>query len=852
MLREIKDIRSSLWISASAGSGKTKNLIDRILALLLNGVAPAKILCLTYTKAAASEMLLRLSNDCWRLCQLSDKELHLKLEEIGFDNSYAAIARSLYDISLSSDWVSIQTIHSFCFVILERFPLETGLFPGIKILDNYQQKQIIHEAIQAVLSQEKYANDLETIAKYTTDISRFFIDYNIARIQNFVAKCDDFIGLYYDFFNIDKNWHNLNEHEIDERLFEKIFQNCHESIFSELAEILSCGGKNDLKAAEILRKNSINPTEEFANVFLTEKKEIRSTLCTNAIKNEFCKERMLNIAQKAMEFCELKKRYVSAKSNASFFSIAKQIVHNIRKLKKSNHCLDYNDVISMASILLESNSWAMYKIDREIDHILVDEAQDTSPEQWEIIRKISDEFFNNYQSNRTIFVVGDEKQSIYSFQGADVRQFDKMHQYFRERSISCGQKFYDVFLNKSYRSTGNILSFVDKVFADTFSGVKHISNRSQTSGTVEMVDVFQDDTQNICDAMWQNAGQKLSSYLAKFIKGTIEDKVFVESKNRFARASDFLILFRHRDFATMNNVVRELRKNEVNVTGIDRVLLKNELVVEDLIVFAEFAVFPLDDLMCARCLKSPVVGITDDDLASACLERKDKTLWNYLSGNDQLFKKYSLDKLQNYINQALQLPVYDFFMYALADGLREKFIYRLGRQCLDVLNEFLDITLNYEAENNPSLQSFLIWFRSFEHEIKRESFGKEDSVRIMTVHASKGLQAPFVILADTHFSHIKGEKLLMSEEGLMFWDFSIRHRSKKISSLYENSLHMHDEESRRLLYVAITRAEDFLYILGAKHTNALDEKCWYSFIQQRTSMKKFPKNERFGTEAYVY
>ncbi|MDR3187388.1 MAG: UvrD-helicase domain-containing protein [Holosporaceae bacterium] len=852
---EIRDIEASLWISASAGTGKTKSLVERILALLLSGAKASKILCLTYTNAAAAEMLGRLSGICRRWNQAAQEDLLRELKDMGFDESYAKLARSLREKSLGSEWVCIQTIHSFCLGILRRFPLETGLLPGIKLCDGYRRKQMLDAAVESVLVDEKHRAHWETVAAHVTDVMSLLTDDNITKIQHFVAKIQDFTGLYGDFFNLDRDYYGLSNQELNERLFLKIFDNRHRGLFAELAEILFSGSATDVKKAEILRANSANPTEKFVDAFLKSTGQIYDRLCTKAIAGAGFQERMAEVALKALQFQDIRRNYAAAKANVAFFSVASKIVQKFTELKSLNHCLDFSDVIAVTAMLLDDIDWIVYKIDGNVDHILIDEAQDTSPEQWEIIRKISDEFFANYRSNRTLCVVGDEKQSIYSFQGADVKLFGKMRAYFKNRSTVCGQKFHEVLLNESYRTTGGILSFVDDVFAGTFPGIKHLSRRDARSGVVEIVDLFEEDDPQEETVFWErddarrlSSAGKLSLYVAEFIKNAVEKRVLVESKQRAAMASDFLILFQRRDVETMENIVAALKDAGICATGVDKVLLKDQLIVEDLMAFAEFAVFPRDDLMCARCLKSPLVGMTEEDLMRCCLDRQEEKLWNYLQNNEELYRKYSLNKLQSYVDGAFRLSAYDFFTNALTDGAEEKFLRRLGAECLDVLHEFLDVAMLYEEENSPSLPSFLHWFKSFEHEIKRESFSEENAVRLMTVHASKGLQAPFVLIADAHFFQTKGEKFLETEEKVLLWNFGNDARAGKTAPLHEKNLQDDLEESRRLLYVALTRAEDAVCILGQKRANAPNDKCWYNFVKSGLDEAKFTGTSAFGAQ----
>ncbi|MDR0632012.1 MAG: UvrD-helicase domain-containing protein [Holosporaceae bacterium] len=811
------NVASSFWISASAGTGKTKSLIDRILVLLLSGVQPFKILCLTYTRAAASEMLIRLSDYLQKLSKMPDDELKSELLSIGFGESFLKTAKSLYEKSLGDAWVSIQTIHSFCFRLLERFPLETGLFPGVKLCDDYQRKELIDQSINHVLA-GKHEN-LRIVSEYTIDLSHIFKE-NTVNISRFVDLFSDFKKLYATFFDIDMDWIDLDDGEIDPVLFNKIFPDNYRKKFTELAKVLDSGSPTDRKNAEILRRNADNPTEEFTEVFLTKEETIRAKFFTSKITVPDFYDRMRAMSLKALDFIDAKKRIISAKANVAFFEVMEEIIEKFRELKISNHCLDFDDVILRAVDLLKNMDWVMYKTDSNLDHVLVDEAQDTSAEQWEVIQLITEEFFSNYQSNRTIFVVGDEKQSIYSFQGADVKLFNRMHEHFRERAQRCGQNFHDIPLNNSYRTTGNILSFIDDVFAQKFPGIRHTTNRNPNTGVVEIVDAFEEEKD-----VPNSAAQKLSTHVVNFIKKAIEEKVFVESRNREARAGDFIILFQKRNIKTMQYIINSLKKENIPVVGIDKIILNDELIVEDLIALAEFAVFPLDDLMCARVLKSPIIGMTEQELMQICLNRGDERLWDYIRKNNPM------ERLQDYVDAAFKLSPYDFFMHALTDAVKESFIHRLGEQCVETLHEFLDVVMLYENENTPSLQSFLEWFGSFGHVRKKESFAGANAVRLMTVHASKGLQSPFVILADCHFVNRVTNKLLKTKDGVLLWDFSANCRPQPIERLHTEKQLEEDNEFYRLLYVAMTRAEDFLGILAEKKPP--NEKNWYNFLRLR-------------------
>ncbi|MBR1734591.1 MAG: UvrD-helicase domain-containing protein [Alphaproteobacteria bacterium] len=844
MIDEIKDVNASVWISASAGTGKTKSLIDRILALLLNKADPAKILCLTYTKAAATEMLNRLSDKIQQFSQMPDTLLIQELKHLGFDETYLQISKTLYSKSLiSADWVKIQTIHSFCFSILKKFPIETGLMPGITLCDDYQRKKLLHQSIETVLFREDCRQFSEYISQFTTDITEFFQQHTI-KLQKFTSKFNEFDLLYRDFFGIKEN-EKLFDKNLDQSLIKQIFGEQYKQIFQQLADVLSTGKKEDNKKAAILYENIANPSPNFVYAFLTNELQIRSSLCSTTILKSYPKfqEKMLETAKKAIEFCKVKNTYVSAAANISLFYLINKILDKFNQLKRLNHCLDFDDIISLTSGLLNNIEWVMYKIDNSIDHILIDEAQDTSPEQWDIINIITDEFFANYGSSKTVFVVGDEKQSIYSFQGADVKIFKNIHDKFEARSIANGQKFHNVNLNKSYRSSGNILSFVDDIFKNT----THDTNRSKFSGVIDIVDLFEDTTTSIPETNIYNtvlppitAEKTMAEYIANFIKQTIDSQILVESKNRSAEPSDFMILFQRRDTNAMGEIIKSLRKQKIPVSGIDRMLLKDEIIVEDCLVFAKFALLPQDDLTCARFLKSPIIGISEEELMQLCLKRTNMNLWEYALNNNEISQKYNLQYINQIIMQVNQMSAYDFFSEILINGMKEKFISRLGTKCLEPLYNFIDIVITYEKENTPSLQNFLQWFRDNDIEIKYDSFNNENCVRLMTVHGSKGLQSPFVILADTHFYKTKNDKIIQNENGIMFWNISSNTITEKLSDLCKIYNQYETEESKRRLYVALTRAEDYVCILGLQQKNRRSN-CWYDLIYSQINTNKFKK-----------
>lgn len=841
MLSEIRDTKASLWISASAGTGKTKNLIDRILALLLNGTEPSHIVCLTYTKAAANEMLERLSAYLRKTYEMPDDDLTFELKSIGFSSNYLTKIRELYVRSQQKKWVNIQTIHSFALDILRKFPMETGIYPGIKLCDDEKKKALLEDSFNFVLRQKKFHNELKIISRYTNSLIDLIKDNVFIKFIKFFGKnshSEDIENFFIDYFEINPNLFDLDYEDVLQKIRKEALGENYREQFSYLIRELNKGPVTDQKKAECLQKTLISFSEDFIYAVFTKDLEESKTLCTKKTETPKLVEELLSVRKKAADYLENKNKFVSATVNIAFFTVADALISRFRELQRERHLINYDDIILQASDLLENNaSWVFYKIDQNIKHLLIDEAQDTSLEQWKVISQLTAEFFANINSNKTIFIVGDEKQSIYSFQGANVELFEETRRMLRKIPEYCGQNFHEIALNKSYRSEGQILSFVDRVFSEDFPNVKHETTKNPNSGVVEIVDLFEENEES----------EKLEEYIANFIEKALQNHVAVKDNSRTAEPGDFLILFRHRDIDGMNRICEKLKKRHIPVSGVDRILLKNEAVVEDLIALAEFVLFPIYDLNLACVLKSPIIGMTEKDLMKVCLERKNEKLWNYLQKNIEIKNKYPIDLLERYLN--LRLSCFDFFSFVLTDGLREKFINRLGSKCLSIIDEFLQICADYEKEYSPNLSNFLTWFRKSDQTIKKEFYAYENEVKIMTAHASKGLQAPFVILADAHFEPKISNGILSNQDEKLswhfgvnseqkplelFWNFDSKSAPKSIKNIIEKNNDYKRRESRRLLYVAMTRAESYLCILGKKRSKEISKNCWYSDLRNNT------------------
>ena len=824
MLDEIKDVRASIWISASAGTGKTKSLIDRILALLLNGANPEKILCLTYTDAAAAEMSTRLTKVIHKLKLNELPEINKEFPQVN-----EKLINNIFTKSLSDSWVKIQTIHSFCFSILSQFPMETGFLSGMKLCDDFKRDELLKRAYHETISASAMQPHLKIISGYMNDFLSYAQSYTQIELMHFFASTQNFRDKFSKIYGINLSELDLSENEINKKLCNEFFGFYYQALFRELAvKWKNTTSKNREKWAGKLLESAQNSDANFLDVFLTEEGEIRKTLYPKNSDPDFC-AKMDKAALNAKLFFDKKKCIEAARVNISFFTLVNDLIANFQAQKKLYNYVDHNDTILQTSLLLKNFDWVMYKTDSRIQHLLLDEAQDTNPEQWTVINQITSDFFSNFGSEKTIFVVGDEKQSIYSFQGADIELFRQQKRSFKQLATACGQKFHEVNLNKSYRTTANILRFVDNVFANDpdFPFVQHTTNRIDgPDSVVKIIDPFSDDEEET-ETFSGKAEFKLAKHLAQDIKKIIDDHTFVPSKNRAAIPSDFMILFRSRKLDMMETITDQLKKRHIPTGGIDKVVLKNELIVEDLICLAEFSLFPLDDLMCARVLRSPIVGISAQELQEICLARGELHLWDFIQN-----KPYA-NFLGEYMQSAPFSTAYDFFTKILNDGGKEKFISRLGDKCLNSLYEFLDKILQFQSENTPSLANFMKWFKSSDHEFKKDPFGASDGVKLATVHGSKGLQAPFVILADTHFWNNTKDKILTLDNGDKIFNLNCALAPQRVRNAYDEAKNALKTESKNLLYVAMTRAEDFLHIYAKKSKHNLHENCWYQILQPK-------------------
>jgi ATP-dependent helicase/nuclease subunit A len=884
----------SSWVEANAGTGKTKVLTDRVARLLLAGTKPERILCLTFTKAAAAEMRNRLSGQLGRWAMAEDTDLEREIETLidrPAELEERIIARRLFARVLDAPGgINILTIHAFCQSLLKRFPLEAGVAPGFEVLDEAEAATILREAQDeqlATLARNDAPADLrDALAAVSGRVSATEYAELMSRLLSerawLLARIGSEEGLEQLRRRLARRLRCDDPPPMDEP-----------ALRSAARALIEAGGTSDgprgSSIAEWLDAGPDRPalSTAYCSVFFTDTGSLRTRLATNAAVKRM--PDIVEVLQAEADRLECMRGVDLVRVTIALLRLGLDITRRYDQAKRRRAALDYDDLIVATRRLLEggnSASWVLYKLDGGIDHVLVDEAQDTNPDQWEVIRSLTEEFFAGagaVDRNRTIFAVGDTKQSIFGFQRADPRKLAEMRVWFEQRTRDAAKGFEPVDLTVSFRSTPAVLDAVDWVFSDpdtargvaeANTSVTHYASRKEAPGRVELWPLVASDKaeRNTTDYEATRGGpraphERLARQIAVHAKSLI-------GKERHARSGELLhaghlmVLVRRRN-AFVNALVRELKREHIEVAGVDRLNLGEELAIQDLLAMARFVLLPQDDLNLACLLKSPLIGLDEDRLFTLAWKRTGH-LWRALreKAREPAFAEAHL-RLSAWLARADFTTPFDFFAQALGpEGGRQRLLERLGHEASDPIDELLARALQYQRSEAASLQGFLRWFEAGGGEIKRDlDANRRPEVRILTVHASKGLQAPIVYLPDTTRVPRDIERLLTDAGGDMrLWlpragDASDDARAWR-AEIRERSL----EEQNRLLYVAMTRAEDRLYVGGWVGETKPDRGCWYERIarglkasidgetgepRRRATIKAFDFTQPLGADGWT-
>ena len=885
--RDAADPAASVWVSASAGTGKTKVLTDRVLRLLLNGTAPGRILCLTFTRAAAAEMAIRITGTLGEWTTAADEILDMALRDLlarAPEDAEFRRARMLFAQVLDAPGgMKILTIHAFCQSLLRRFPIEAGIAPHFAVADERTQRELLNEAQNRLLRHARHGEDEDLAAALAAITSQIGED-SFAKLMGDLTGARDRLGGEADSAQMVTAIGRLLGVAKQENDAGLVGSACAEDAFERAALVqaaaaLAAGSKTDvargnLIAAWLAGANTarIGGFEEYSRAFLKKDGDPFAKLATKAVRDS-APEADKSLAEEQTRLLAVRARRMALAvmhNSAALIRFGARMLHYYRQEKSARAVLDYGDQIMETRKLLSAEDiapWVLYKLDGGLDHILVDESQDTSPAQWSVIAALAEEFFagegaheNSHDAARTIFAVGDEKQSIFSFQGADPEALADMRASFRRRVEDARRQWRQVPLDRSFRSTAAVLGAVDAVFAgpEAAPGVvqpgermQHEAARIGQGGLVEMwpAAVPRDGPE---DPPWtppvtRRAGDdpagRLAAVIAENIHGWLQagqtpgGHGWLESENRPIRAGDIMILVRQRG-SFVAALVRALKARNVEVAGVDRMKLTEQLAVMDLMALGDFLLLPGDDLTLAALLKGPFIGFDEDQLFALAWRRGADSLWHQLATrrdeNPQFTRAHQI--LSALLARADYQPPFEFYAEFLgAGGGRAQLLGRLGIEAADPIDEFLSAALAYERAHPPSLQGFLHWLRAAQTELKRDPEQARNEVRVMTVHGAKGLQAPIVFLPDTLSLPRDQTTILWAEDGhagaLPLWP-GRRAREERVTGALRDHARARDmDEYRRLLYVAMTRAEDRLYICGWHGAKTPPDGCWNHLVR---------------------
>ncbi|MEQ8291760.1 MAG: double-strand break repair helicase AddA [Roseovarius sp.] len=833
----------STWLSANAGSGKTKVLTDRVARLLLEQVDPQHILCLTYTKAAASEMQNRLFDKLGKWAMLPDSDLTEELRTLGHDfvitEDRLNWSRQLFARAIETPGgLKIQTIHSFCSALLRRFPLEAGVTPQFTEMEDRAATLLRAEIVEALAS-GPHADTLYTLARHHTGETLDELTQEIVnnRAAFETPASDEWL----------ENLFDLPPGTTRDSIAASVFLGGEMELLESLCTALAASGPSDQGAGTKLSSITSPGFDCLAileNVFLTgpgAKEPFSAKI--GSFPTKACRESnaalmpALESLMARVETARARRIALQAKERtAALHAFARVFLPAYGEAKLLRGWLDFDDLILKARDLLTDRKvadWVLFKLDGGLDHILVDEAQDTSPVQWQVIERLAQEFTSGQGTRpdtpRTIFVVGDKKQSIYSFQGADPREFDRMKSEFDARLSGSEIPLQKMEMEFSFRSSRAILDTVDATFESHESSgfsdeSKHKAFKQDMPGRVDLWPLIE-APEKPEDPDWydpvdvkapDDPARVLAKTLAQTIKGMISTPLPDQAGEtaRPIEAGDILILVRRRS-ALFHDVIRECKALGLPVAGADRLKVGAELAVKDLGALLSFLATPEDDLALATALRSPLFGWSEAELYELAHNRVENYLWAELRNRAADFPD-TMAILGDLRRQADYLRPYEIIERILIrhDG-RRKLLARLGQEAEDGIDALLSQALAYERNAVDSLTGFLVWMETDDLEIKRQMDNAGNRIRVMTVHGAKGLESPVVILPDTNQWRLQHRNQTAPTGGTLVWRMGAADAPPAQRAADDDAKLAQQAERDRLLYVAMTRAEQWLIVAAA-------------------------------------
>ena len=881
------DPAASAFVSANAGSGKTHVLVQRVIRLLLDNVPPEKVLCITFTKAAAANMAERVFSTLGHWVTLDDGALDAAIVDAGIARVDARLrmrARELFASALETPGgLKVQTIHALCTRLLQQFPFEANVPARFAVLDDRDQTEMMERANLQVLLEASRDPDsaagraLSVAMASAADVTFKDVVREACLSRDHFMAWTDSAGSADAAAAQTSAALGVDPGDYLEDVEREIVDGPHlpRSRWEEVAAILGASSKADQDQAGRLREalvlSGIEQVNRYLDVFLTEASSPRKSVVTKKL----CDARpqigqWFDAEAGRLEALIERRRALTTRDRTSaLLQIATAAAANYRREKQERGLLDYDDLIDKTLEMLDrvSSGWVHYKLDRGVDHVLIDEAQDTSPRQWDIVDHIISEFTAGAGARdgivRTVFAVGDEKQSIFSFQGAAPREFDARRRSLHRKFVDAGLKFDPISFTYSFRSGPAILQSVDHVFREQeiYGSIHAVEtgypiHHSLDDAGPSLIDLWElaeaDDRQDIegwrapFDGVSATSPEvKLSKRIQAEIRSLVEGGTMTghAGKRRPLRYGDVLVLVRRRGNA-FDAVIQALKHASIPVAGADRLKLTEHIAIIDLMNLADALLLPQDDLALAVALKSPLFGLDDDDLFALAWQRKG-SLRGALSSHAAAGGKFAdaLKRLEAFERRFATETPFAFYAWLLGgDGGRRRILKRLGHEANDALDEFLELALGYERKAPASLQGFMAWLRAADTEVKRDMEISRDEVRVMTVHGAKGLEAPVVFLVDTTSSPADTQRLKLIHlpqgnaqphaPGVVVWAGRKADDPSAVAAARTAMLDETEDEYRRLLYVAMTRAADRLIVGGCMpgNMNSVRKFSWYDLI----------------------